>query len=401
MADRIRKGNGSPKGSVDPAIDATGKNLFWKFTAQLNKWLNPGHAWTDYGSKNDSMVDSWLRSQSGFSLTNAEQAANAFTANEAQKQRDWEEQMSNTAYQRQVADMRAAGINPALAMSNGSNGASTPSGASASSVSPAAPGMSFSDLMQLLLLPLQKKLLASQAKLANDQGDAALINAGANVRNAATGERNAGTNEQNAISQRMNAESQRMQVEIDRARARSQINVNEEDAKRIAEQAAYIKLQREQLPEQLKIAWSHADSDQKRAIAALQSAEAAVQNAATNDRLADYETSLKYTQELLAWADKEGREIVNKYLDERQRTELDNLVKEGVRLDAQGRLIDKTGHLITAQTVKTYVNIGTDISNAVNKWINPLSGMSSPMPSDWNMSNSVGTGAAVSMYGGM
>lgn len=401
MADRTRKGNGSPQGNVDPAIDATGKSLFWKFTAQLNKWLNPSHAWTDYQGKPDSMVDSWLRSQSGFSLTNAEQEANAFTANEAQKQRDWEEQMSNTAYQRQVADMRAAGINPALAMSNGSNGASTPSGASASSVSPVAPGMSFSDLMQLLLLPLQKKLLASQAKLASEQGEAALINAGANVRNAATGERNAGTNEQNAISQRMNAESQRMQVEIDRARARSQINVNDEDAKRIAEQTAYIKLQREQLPEQLKVAWSHADSDQKRAIAALQSAEAAVQNAATNDRLADYETSLKYTQELLTWADKEGREIVNKYLDERQRTELDNLVKEGVRLDAQGRLIDKTGHLVTAQTVKTYVNVGTDISNAVNKWINPLSGMSSPMPSEWNMSSSVGTGAAVSMFGGM
>ena len=36
-------------------------------------------------------------------LTNAEQQANAFTAQEAEKQRAWEEEMSSTAYQRQVA----------------------------------------------------------------------------------------------------------------------------------------------------------------------------------------------------------------------------------------------------------------------------------------------------------
>ena len=72
----------------------------------------------------------------GTNLTGAEREANAFTAQEAQKQRDYETEMSNTAYQRQVADMQAAGINPALAMSGSASGASTPSGASAQSVSP-------------------------------------------------------------------------------------------------------------------------------------------------------------------------------------------------------------------------------------------------------------------------
>lgn len=107
---------------------------YYGFGSKINEWLtgNNHQAESAADNYNTALTNAFNAAEAeknrNFNAAEAEKER-TYNAAEAEKSRKWQEEMSNTAYQRMMADAKAAGINPLYLVS--SNGASTPSGATA------------------------------------------------------------------------------------------------------------------------------------------------------------------------------------------------------------------------------------------------------------------------------